>query len=181
MTKNNPGYAKHPREHSENAKRGMRHGFPGGPAHSHRQEIVFSHDDPLGKDELARLMKRINDSPQNEHGMVQDEDAKALIDKAWNSPGENGWKLTEELNQKGLAFLRSHKGALGPREEVVLENHPEIRLIGVYQDKRPGERGHFYPYYRVRSAEHHRGSDGQRTYFDTFDYAYHGGKLHILG
>ena len=114
--------------------------------------------DILSEGDVHLLMRRINrDYPDK----IDHEIAEAIYSK------EDGYKLTPEQIEKGRKWLEKHRKDMGYREESVMDDFKEIRLVGTA----PGETNNYqYPYYRVIA------NDGS-----SFEYKVEGGELHILG
>lgn len=93
---------------------------------------------------------------------------------------KEGILLTPQQDQKGFQFLwdlyktptgkERGNNPFGWREQNVLENFDHFEVIDFYDATRPGGVKFVVPYYRVVSKEG-----------DTFEYAFHGGQIHILG
>lgn len=87
-----------------------------------------------------------------------------LKDLVWNN--ENGFRLTDEQTEKGKKYLMKHyKNRMGYREQHVMDDFKEFRLIGWY-DAGNIYRKFYIPYYRVIAKDgstfeyHVGGSDG---------------------
>ena len=132
----------------------------------------------LTENEIRLIKNRLNMVQCSEK--LAEETKKAFYD---NMP-EDGYKLTEKQTQKGLSWLmdqwKTPKGKerkhnpFGYREQHVLENFKEFRLIDFYNaanyyQTQVGIKAHF-PYYWVI------GNDGSE-----FQYVMHSGQIHILG
>lgn len=107
---------------------------------------------------------------------------KESLDKFYELLKERDWqpfKLTPEQNQKGYEFLMDKwktstgqerkNNPFGYREQKVLENFSHFEISDFYN---AGNRyhDHYVPYYTVVAE------DG-----NTFEYAYYGGEIHIMG
>jgi hypothetical protein len=136
-----------------------------------RMKREFYESPVLSEREILLVKRRLND------GKVS---ISAVMEK---SPDE-GWKITPEQTQKGLAWLmnqwKSPKGVerknnpFGYREEEILKNFKEFRLVDFYDNANyyQAQAGikNYIPLYEVISK------DG-----DGFQYYVVGGKISIVG
>ena len=128
----------------------------------------------LTEREVLTLKSRLNNS----------EDYREIMSGFFESAPDGGYALEAEQIEKGRAWLmnlwKTPRGVerknnpFGYREQHVLENFKEIRLIDFYDaanyyQNQVGIRA-YYPYYWVI------GSDGSG-----FQYTVYGGECHILG
>jgi hypothetical protein len=129
----------------------------------------FSGKKTLTEQEVNLMMRRINSGK-----LATLHENRQLSHVQVKFPDE-GFKLTKSQQEKGYKWLMNlwktprgierKNNPFGWREQDVLDNFEEIRLIDVYSD-----RGYYYvPYYRVESKD------------SSFEYCIYGGQIHILG
>ncbi len=84
---------------------------------------------------------------------------------------QDGYKISPELNQKGIDFLRKNKRKLSQRENLIIDNFDFFTFEG-FDDGEGGFRNNLQPIWRVHSTP----TNGQS---DDFEYQWIGGQFFL--